>query len=486
MNLEPISIDEELKKFQLHLQPEKNAHILFSGIFGIGKSYFIKEFFGNHEDDYLAIKLNPVNYSVASNEDIFEYIKYDVAFELLKAFPLEEYSESDKSLNRQVFFKQNFKSILWDLAKNGSKIHQRIEAIFSVVQVLYDKLEEADQTTPQVQIDNFFKDLATKEGSIYENDLITQLIRELIIENTRNEKRKSVLVIDDLDRIDPEHIFRILNVFSAQVDLEDNGKHKLGFNKIILICDIQNIRNIFHHCYGSDTDFSGYIDKFYSTEIFEYNFKSILSRKLHKIFERIEYGNDMANHIFTNFREVIYYLHFTIIKFFEVGALSTRSFVNFLSQPFEIEDYSIEIRHKRHSALKSFFVFDFLEKLCGGEMELTLALQKASRRFQKVEIQKFGIEYLQDLVILIDVENNHFKPSPEDYIYKNKAFDFSLVYKISTSGHGIQGEQVLLTTYLEHLDPNNPEVASTYVQHFIPIFDVLLEAYKTKKRQTII
>ena len=145
MNLEPLSITEELQKFAKHLYPKKNEHIIFSGIFGIGKTYFIKEFFEQQKEKYLGIRLNPVNYSVANNEDIFEYIKYDVAFELFKNFPLEEYSKSEKNLNRKVFVKQNFKQVLWDLAKNGSKVHQSIEAIFSIVQTLYDKLEEAEE-----------------------------------------------------------------------------------------------------------------------------------------------------------------------------------------------------------------------------------------------------------------------------------------------------------------------------------------------------
>lgn len=486
MNLEPLSITEELQKFAKHLHLEKNEHIIFSGIFGIGKTYFIKEFFKQQKETYLGIKLNPVNYSVANNEDIFEYIKYDVAYELFKKFPLEEYSKSEKKLNRKVFVKQNFKQVLWDLAKNGSKVHQSIEAIFSIVQTLYDKLEEADELTPQSHIHSFFKDLEKKTGSIYENDNISLLIRELISEAKTNEEIKSVLIIDDLDRIDPEHIFRILNIFSAQVDMENNGKHKLGFDKIILICDIQNIRNIFHHRYGSDTDFSGYIDKFYSSEIFEYNFKNILSKKLHKIFEKIEYGNDRSIHTFTNFQDVTHFLHFTIIKFFEVGALSTRSFVNFLSKPFELEDYYVQIQHRTHSPLQCFFVFDFLEKLCGGEIELKLALKKAAQRFPKVEVHKFGIRYFQDLVVLIDIEENHLTARSENYVYKNNELDFSLIYKITQQGHGIQGEHVVLKPYLEHLEADNPEMASTYVKHYIPIFDVLLKAYHVKNNQNII
>ena len=74
------------------------------------------------------------------------------------------------------------------------------------------------------------------------------------------EKRK-VLIIDDLDRMDPDHIFRIMNVFAAQFDHERFGYNKFAFDKVIIVCDLDNLRNLFAHKYGSNVDFSGYIDK---------------------------------------------------------------------------------------------------------------------------------------------------------------------------------------------------------------------------------
>ncbi len=103
-----------------------------------------------------------------------------------------------------------------------------------------------------------------------------------------------------------------------------------------------------------------------------------------------------------------------------------------------------------------------------------------------MEIQKFSIQFFVDLVILLDVEKNHFTPRPENYIYKNKDLDFSLIYKISQNGFGIQGEHDALKPFLENLEADNPEIASTYVKHYIPIFDVLLKAYHVKNNQNII
>lgn len=76
-----ISIDKEKKRFYQFIGEEGNNNIIFSGVFGIGKSYFLNKFFNEfHKDEYIGIFLSPVSYSVASNEDIFEYIKVDVYY----------------------------------------------------------------------------------------------------------------------------------------------------------------------------------------------------------------------------------------------------------------------------------------------------------------------------------------------------------------------------------------------------------------------
>jgi hypothetical protein len=73
--------------------------------------------------------------------------------------------------------------------------------------------------------------------------------------------------------MDPEHIFRILNVFAAHFDAPEyleGYTNKFGFDKIIIVTDYKNIKNIFEHRYGSNTDFKGYINKYYSK--FPFNF----------------------------------------------------------------------------------------------------------------------------------------------------------------------------------------------------------------------
>lgn len=120
------------------------------------------------------------------------------------------------------------------------------------------------------------------DGIIYENDAITEIIRSAIANyKSDHPQKRVVLIIEDLDRIDPAHLFRILNVFSAHMDYGYRlGKpidnkflvgNKFDLDNVVMVMDYQNTCNIFHHFYGESTNFKGYIDKFCSNNYFSYS-----------------------------------------------------------------------------------------------------------------------------------------------------------------------------------------------------------------------
>ena len=85
-----MQINENLFKtpfqeFKNHLSIPDNKRILFSGRFGLGKTTFIRWFFNQEEirKQYEVLHIYPINYSVASNEDIFKYIKLEVISKIL-------------------------------------------------------------------------------------------------------------------------------------------------------------------------------------------------------------------------------------------------------------------------------------------------------------------------------------------------------------------------------------------------------------------
>lgn len=119
-------------------------------------------------------------------------------------------------------------------------------------------------------------------------------------------------------RLDPDHIFRILNILSVHYD-NDIDKNKFGFDKVICICDLTNIQSVFHHRYGSAADFFGYIDKFYSEEPFKFNNSDAIATYC----QRLEAVQDLP------VRAVLQTL---LVEFVNRGALTVRQILRHSDQ----------------------------------------------------------------------------------------------------------------------------------------------------------
>lgn len=137
--------------------------------------------------------------------------------------------------------------------------------------------------------DKYLSQFANTAGCIYEEDGYTKLIRMAIdwisqdhsLNGEERKAKKPVLIIEDLDRLDPKHLFRILNVVSAHIDdskQPDIVGNKFGFNNIVLVMDYDVTKHIFHHFYGAQACYEGYMSKFLSREPFRYSIKSIMIR----------------------------------------------------------------------------------------------------------------------------------------------------------------------------------------------------------------
>ena len=116
-------------------------------------------------------------------------------------------------------------------------------------------------------------------------DYVSHLLREKI--ETLKDGKRSVLILDDFDRIDPEHTFRILNVLSTHIDGDE--ENKFGFDHIIIVGDIENLRNIFHHKYGAATDFWGYFDKFFTVEPYYFDNEKAIAESIPHLTQNIQY-----------------------------------------------------------------------------------------------------------------------------------------------------------------------------------------------------
>jgi len=279
---EKLDLKPLFKDFQNHIESPLNTRIIFSAPFGHGKTTFLNTFFEEQENEHYEIfRVFPVNYSVSSNEDIFRYVKTDILFQLLTKDIEFEKSSIDKRRATEELLYLEPKKMMKSLLKIFSSLNSTVVDITAVINNLskissdieqYQALNSKDERKSAM---DFIKTIYDKEGSLFEDNFYTQLIRGLI-EQIAIKGQETVLIIEDLDRIDPEHIFRILNVISAHYDTYHLGNdlevhNRFGFDKIILVCDSKNIQNIFHHKYGEKTDFNGYFNKYYSSKPFEFD-----------------------------------------------------------------------------------------------------------------------------------------------------------------------------------------------------------------------
>jgi len=296
-----IETEQLLNDFKQHLDFGNNKRILFSGPFGTGKSTFLKEFSEKENDDFFYLKIFPVNYSVSNNEDVFELIKFDLLLQLMGNYYGQlklEKEDFTVLLKTQVFMMERMKfmpllyAMLGFSEKLGTPLTNFIEAVESTYGS-YNKFSEEINIDEENDILTFLKSIEQKKGSSHEMDAVSELIFDLIGRiKASNPKKQSVLIIDDLDRLDPEHIFRLFNIFSAHYD-EINGENKFGFDKVIFVCDIENIRKIFHHKYGQGVDFSGYIDKFYSIKPFDFDNRKYIQEKVVEFIKLIQFDGKL-------------------------------------------------------------------------------------------------------------------------------------------------------------------------------------------------
>lgn len=287
--MEPIPIENELKAFKEHL--DINERTIFSAKFGDGKTFFLNSFKKKYSDEnkkdadekekYYFITLYPVNYSVAENQDIFEYIKRDILFQLAKDGKLNPIDF--EAIAKSIFTWENLKEVIGFLISCMPK-GEILNKILEKGEKFAKKYRE-EQTTFQ-KYESWF---ISQKGGLYEHDGYTELIIETL-KYIKSSGYKTVLIIEDLDRIDPAHLFRILNVLGAHIDehlyKESGNSNKFGFDNIITVFDYNTTENIFHHFYGNDANYSGYINKFTSHQPFYYSINEIARQYLYQVISQ--------------------------------------------------------------------------------------------------------------------------------------------------------------------------------------------------------
>lgn len=272
--MEPIDISHKISDFKQVF--EKESRMIFSAKFGDGKSYFLHEFINSYDsrkNDFYFITLHPVNYVVEDNKDIIEYIKRDILFQLIKDDRIFDYKEADDKFFDAVCNKESLAKLLNFLLGIApvpmlGTVVKKLKELVEVVQTVREKYQEQDIVKGAEDYLNGFYGM---QGSISECDAFTMLIQKTL----KHQTAKSILIVEDLDRIDPAHLFRIMNVLSSQVDnpyyADSLNGNKFGFEKILLVMDYNMTKHVFQHFYGINANYEGYMNKFLESTPFEFS-----------------------------------------------------------------------------------------------------------------------------------------------------------------------------------------------------------------------
>lgn len=264
-----INITHELKRFHQHLA--QNPQTILSAKFGDGKTYFLNEYIHQHEEDTFFVVLHPVNYVVSPNEDIFEYMKRDILCSLVHR---SEFQEID--WNNALKEILNYDTLLETVDTIASNVP--LGNLATIPFRLFKKVDD------KYAIDKYFDRFKHTKGGLFEFDQFTFAIQRTIQAIQVHDKR-CVLIIEDLDRLDPGHLFRILNVLSAHID-SDKCTNKFCFDNIVAVLDYDTTRHIFHHFYGEKANYEGYMSKFMSSHPFEYSITKVAHEQLFNYIEK--------------------------------------------------------------------------------------------------------------------------------------------------------------------------------------------------------
>lgn len=380
--------------------------IFLSAPFGFGKTTFLKDFIESvrNEKKYNFFHLYPVHYAVNKNEDVFELIKYDLLFEILKKDDVKQETSINYKEEVKDILKKNVEAVLLSFIEKIPEIGKSLKEIiqaFDKVEKEILELYQKEFKTPEVN--SFISRMENTKGSIFEHDIITTYINNKLNEiKGEDGEKKNILILDDLDRIEPEHIFRLLNIFSANFDNSEYSINKFGIDKVIIVADYYNIKSIYHHKYGKNSDFEGYINKFYSSEIYFLTFydtlKILLEKDYHvresSVFEFIELKVNLLVLLFNNKQ----------LNFRQINKLSIKDF-------------------NRGRSLDG-IINDLVSLFNGDYKDLTDALSKVSVE-KDTTIKEVFWEKLLKCLILFSEENEKEKIKRDVSLVSESSFVYS-------------------------------------------------------------
>ena len=293
----------------------------------------------------------PVNYQISSNENIVEFLKYDILVELLNKHPKAFEAENVKGVkgNFKIFaafwkdhglgthLSKSAMDVLASAPDPFSQVLGRLGRSIGALLTLKKDFEEfkQDYLSSDGGIAGKFVKAVESENNLAATDHMSHLLYEKIgqLKIKGNAKKRSVLILDDFDRIDPEHTFRILNVLSAHMYGDD--ENKFGFDHIIIVGDVANLRSVFHHKYGDKTDFEGYFDKFFTVKPYPFDNDRAIAERIPYLIEHIQSEDVGLKNVMRDYGVVKRFLEEVMVDALSVKAMNLRQLYKPIHHPFE-------------------------------------------------------------------------------------------------------------------------------------------------------
>lgn len=289
----PMDIANKLIAFYNHLNAADVNRTIFSVKLGERNSEFIERFKEKYSNQYAFYTLTPINYEVAMNEQILEYVKRDLLFQLILDGTLNTNIKIPDHILLQWYFNENTIDVVKDIMRfapstlsNGNQLGMLLKGTITLAEGYAQqckKFRGLKENIARAKFERAAKSIAKMSAAtdeIGEIDPMSWLITHAIM----GLKKTPVLLIEDFDRIDPVQLFGIFNIFSTRTEKkttanatekqgDDNEinpiktQNKFGFAKIIFMMDTVAIGTIFRNYYG-EANYESYIKEFVARTTF--------------------------------------------------------------------------------------------------------------------------------------------------------------------------------------------------------------------------
>jgi len=347
-----------------------------------------------------------------------EFEKIEIPYHLT----LWTYLVGANDLEKKVDFFTSFLAFAGKYGNGLLKIYEQLKKLKNGFDEFHSQFQKDDFKS----VVSYLKSKTNDKGHIYEEDFFTELIRLLLdkLKESDKEEKKTVLIIDDLDRLDPDHIFRLLNIFSAHIDFAGvDNNNKFDFDKVLLVCDYSNIKNVFVHRYGPSAEFNGYIDKFYSS-VYWFDSSSHINKIIGKYLNEIDVG--VGYDFFTQDHCIGGHIRYIIHSLIKFNLLNFREILGYdkaynlkSGRDLIIEKSSLDSSLLQRFDFNSIPIIHFLLDFFNNDSSLLDKVDRAGEREIKKEYERHDEDARQkisELLLLI----NHSKFTHEDF---NRAED---------------------------------------------------------------